>query len=200
MSVVKLFKTKSVADALAEHGLPDEAVLKQSLIAGYLAKSACTPLDAPNFASFLQWNTVVKTLRELTIVLGWKTVNEGMYALTVNPEGGKAIVVSTGDEFTGIDGLQLPTTKSRKGPKTVNAVLQNAAMCWELFEETLPDITEVEQAGRQTWILLFNTKGGVLHAELSLPGSIKEGHIDAWQHRIILSESPLRGSLDLPET
>ncbi len=202
MNVVKLFNPRSTADILAGYGLPDEAVLKQALIAGHLAKSGCVANDALQFPAFLQWNTVQKTLREILLKDGWRRVNEGMYALVVSPDGKRAIVVASGDEFTGIEGVQHPTTKCPKGPRTVNAVQQNALLYHgDFFPETLPQMRDSEIDGRETWILLFNTDNGVLRAEISRPGSIGgDGHINAWQQRVILSEAPLSPALDLPET
>lgn len=84
----------------------------------------------------------------------------------------------------------MPTTKSAKGPNTVDAVLVNARQLH------LPGIIQpprVEASdGRVTWLLLFHCDERELRAELSLPASMgDDGRPDAWKERILFPTVPL---------
>lgn len=178
--------------ALAKLGL-NRTVLSEALQAGYLASASCTENDPPNYAGMSQWARTVRGLRERVVPLGWEKCDARGYSTVVDPTGRIAIAVASGCENTGRNNGKSPTTKSEKGPRTVNAVLTNKDQL-ELFPETLPPVREVvdEEQDKLTFILLFHRDRAEIRAELSLPASMgSDGHINGWAERIILTSQPL---------
>jgi hypothetical protein len=173
--------------ALSRLGLTP-APLFEAVIAGLLARDACTANDPPFLPGIYQWGKTVRALREALAPLGWSRSDEGNFCTVVEPGGSFAIAVASGSEDTGRVGGQMPTTKRRKGPSTADAVHTNAQLC--LFEEFVPTVTS--EPDRATWVLLFHSDAAEIRAELSLPDSIgDDGHINGWRERIILGSRPL---------
>jgi hypothetical protein len=112
---------------------------------------------------------------------GWTYDNPRNLARTIHPGGEFAIVAATGDEFTGVAGVQ-PSTKYRKGEATVAAVNQNVQLAFDF-----PDYDETEDdSPLLTWFLLFYPDEHEFRAEVSLPDRIVDGRIASWAERIIL--------------
>jgi hypothetical protein len=177
-----------VDTALSALGLTRQPLL-DAIKAGYLARSSCTANDAPFYPALSQWNRTVRVLREKLLVEGWSKSDDGNYCVVVNPGGSVAIAAASGCENTG-NVLSSPTTKSAKGPSTVDAVLVNA-MQLHLPGIVPPPTAQIEN-GRVTWLLLFHCDERELRAELSLPASMgDDGRPDAWKERIILPTTPL---------
>ena len=174
-----------------------------AIAAGYLARSSCTGNDAPFFPALAQWAGTLRALRERLIPEGWSKCNDGNYCVVVDPDGRYAIAVATGCSNTGLaESGTIPTTKSPKGPNTLNAVYWNAELIGDLFPETLPRPVVAESEPHVTWLLLFHTAEDELRAELSLPASMGyDGYIDAWKERIMLPATPLDplAAVDVPE-
>ncbi len=185
----KLHATPDEVDAaLARLGLTRQP-LREAILAGLLARDACTANDPPFLPGIYQWGRTVGGLRDGLAPLGWSRSDEDNFCTVVEPRGGFAIAVASGSEHTGRIGRETPTTKRRKGPSTAEAVHTNAQLY--LFEEFAPAMAQREPE-RATWVLLFHSDGKEIRAELSLPDSIGEdGHIDGWRERIILGAQPL---------
>ena len=177
--------------ALTALGLT-RAPLQEAVVAGLLARDACTPNDPPFLPGIYQWGRTVRVLREVLAPLGWSRSDEGNFCTVVEPGGLFAVAVASGCEHTGRVGRETPTTKRRKGPSTADAVHANAQLY--LFEEFAPKLPAAPE--RATWVLLFHSDGKEIRAELSLPDSISEdGHINGWRERIILGAQPLDGEI-----
>lgn len=180
---------EEVSDALADLGLSIEPLI-EAVKAGYLARSSCTANDAPFYPALSQWNRTQRVLREKLMLVGWSKSDDGNYCTVVSPDNSIAIATASGCDNTGNPDY-LPTTKSPKGPSTVDAVLANAAQfCLPgiLPVPAIPDMSD----GRVTWILLFYCDHQELKAELSLPASMgDDGRPDIWKERIILPSMPL---------
>lgn len=178
---------EEVDAALGGLGLTREPLL-EAVIAGLLARDACTSNDPPFLPGIYQWGRTVRALREGLAPLGWSRSDEGNFCTAVEPDGRFAIAVASGCGYTGQAGPEMPTTKRRKGPSTADAVHANAQLY--LFEEFAPAATR--KPDRVTWVLSFHSDGEEIRAELSLPDSIgDDGHIDGWRERIILGSQPL---------
>lgn len=174
--------------ALADLNLTLEPLL-EAVRAGYLARTSCTANDAPFYPALSQWNRTVRVLREKLLVDGWSKSDDGNYCVVVSPENSVAIAAASGCENTGNPTL-MPTTKSAKGPSTVDAVLVNAMQLH--LPGIVPPPTAVAVDGRVTWLLLFHCDERELRAELSLPASMgDDGRPDAWKERIIFPTIPL---------
>jgi hypothetical protein len=187
----KLHATPDEVDAaLAKLGLTRQP-LQEAVLAGLLARDACTANDPPFFPGIFQWARTVRALREGLAPLGWSR-SDGNFCTTVEPGGAFAIAAASGSEHTGRVGRETPTTKRRKGPSTAEAVHTNAQLY--LFPELAP--AAAAEPDRATWVLLFHSDGKEIRAELSLPDSIgDDGHIDGWRERIILGAQPLDGEI-----
>lgn len=178
---------------LTQLGL-EESKLADIVRRGYLAFASCTPNDPPLYPGFSAWASMVRGLREY-LLPEWERCDENNYSLVVNPTGTMAIAVATGDDATGRPDTA-PTTKSSKGPSTIEAVTSNQ-MQLELpyVFDSAPDLAstrpEDTDEQRMTWIFLVHRARGEVRCELSLPTSMgSDGRVDGWRERIILKAIP----------
>ncbi|MDO9475903.1 MAG: hypothetical protein Q7L07_04250 [Pseudohongiella sp.] len=180
-----LHTEENALDRLSQLDIP-MAALTESVWQGYLAR-ARTTTNHPRIArGIIMWAEVVAVLREQLISHGWVKEDKGNYELSINEKAGLAVVVTTGDEATGIIGAT-PSNKCPKGVNTAEAVETNNQL--DLFSELLPAIEDVQ--GHTTWVLLMHLAANEVRCELSLPSSISHGKINGWKERIILPSMPL---------
>jgi hypothetical protein len=160
-------------------------VLQDAAKAGYLARASCTPNDPPMTPGTDAWSRTVRRLRELLIARGWRKDDPGNYSLTISDEHRLNVVVASGDEATG-QRATMPRTKSPKGIYTALAVERNLQP--DLFPETLPEAVRKAPLTLQypTWMFLILIEESAVHAELSYPSEIEDGHVTKWKERIIL--------------
>ena len=185
-------QTVEVQGRLAQLGIDPEA-LAQVIKRGYVAFTLCTVNDPPLYPGFSAWAQTVRALREYLVPQGWRRCDENNYSLVINPTEDMAIAVATGDDGTGrVDAV--PTTKSSKGPSTVEAVVANQTQLTFAFDE--PEALAADEGDepvgeRMTWLLLVHRGEGEVRSELSLPLSMgTDGRIETWQERIILGSMP----------
>ncbi|CCD29923.1 conserved hypothetical protein [Candidatus Glomeribacter gigasporarum BEG34] len=184
---------------LAELGLESQALL-EALCRGYMALILSTPNYPPLYASFAAWANTVCTLREYLTLQGWDRRDENNYSLIVDKRKEMAIAVSTGDEGTGRPDMN-PTTKSSKGPNTVDAVTTDQLQL-EL-PLGLPDnpvpVQPVHQKNRWvTWIFLVHWAMNEIRCELSLPVLIGDtARPSLWKERILLKPVPKDSALKI---
>ena len=186
----------NAVDRLSELGIAI-SVLTESVWQGYLARSRTTANHPRIARGIIMWAETVAVLREQLRPQGWVKSDKGNYELTVNEKEGLAIVVTTGDEATGIVGAT-PSNKCPKGVNTAEAVEANNQL--DMFSELLPTIEEVQ--GPTTWVLLMHLAANEVRCELSLPSSISSGKINGWKERIILPSVPLDNDsveIELPD-
>ena len=176
---------------LVELGLSRELLFKASLRADAEAKLS-TDLDAPTHAGTTRFSRTTRYLREALIPVGWDYDNSRNYCRTIHPTGAFSVVVSSGDQGTGvvISG-QSPSTRYPKGEVTVQAVETNMQLVLELGDEfegpSQPTPTAV------VWYLLQRVTAGEVFLELSLPTEIENGVISKWEERIVLGSVPRDG-------
>ena len=191
---LKLITKKQDAESrLAELGIRMEAV-QQSLLQGVQVRQNCGPNDAVLVPGLLQWNGTQSGLREFMAPDGWRKLVDHGHDLVVNAHGTIAIAVSSGNKYTGEDGIIDPTTKSPKGPRTIHAVATNNKLMNNLFPELVPEPAVLLSKGRLTYVLLFIQVGQIIRSELSLPATISGKRIDSWSERIILPVMDLSAS------
>ncbi|WP_096663446.1 hypothetical protein [Polaromonas sp. AET17H-212] len=178
---------------LTQLGL-EESKLAEIVRRGYLAFASCTPNDPPLYPGFSAWAAMVRGLREY-LLPEWERCDENNYSLVINPTGTMAIVVATGDDATGRPDAA-PTTKSSKGPSTIEAVTSNQMQLelpyvFDSVPASSPARPENTDEQRMTWILLVHRARGEVRCELSLPTSMgSDGRVDGWRERIILKAIP----------
>jgi hypothetical protein len=162
-------------------------------MAGYIAKSNCTENHPPLFPPIAAWSEAVRTLRDVLKPEGWTRFNDQNSPKTVSPDGSISIIVSTGNEATGIPDAE-PATTSSKGPNTAGAIEINRSLQLYLPGMELPVPLQDEDEKVTTWILLAHHAKNELRAELSLPLDVgSDGRVSVWQERIILRAQPLDG-------
>lgn len=178
----------SVEERLSQLGV-EESALVEIVRRGYLAFASCTPNDPPLYPGFSAWASMVRGLREY-LLPEWERSDENNYSLVINPEGTVAIAVATGDENTGrVEAM--PTTKSSKGPSTVEVVTSNQSQLELPYFPPVPAPARAGEEQRMTWILLAHRAQGEVRCELSLPTSMGvDGRVDGWRERIILKSIP----------
>lgn len=184
-------RTEEIDGRLVQLGL-EESRLAEIVRRGYIAFASCTPNDPPLYPGFSTWATMVRGLREY-LLPDWERCDENNYSLVINPTGTMAIAVATGDDATGRSEVS-PTTKSSKGPSTIDAVTSNQ-MQLELpyIFDAAPTSTREASLDdqRMTWILLVHRARDEVRCELSLPTSMgPDGRVDGWRERIILKAIP----------
>ena len=195
----------AVNNRLAELGLR-ATTLREAVQRGFASWASCTANHPSNYPGISAWANTIAALRELLHSDGWTRRDDGNLPLTMDAKGRVSIIVSTGDEYTGMPDLT-PSTQSSKGPRTVSVVEVNAQQK-PLFDfKKHPEIVKQGEE-RLTWILLFHRDkaSNEVRCELSCPVKMDEdGQIDAWAERIILPSIPFGGDdvevrSDVPKT
>lgn len=191
-----LHTEEEAVDRLSQLGIPLAALI-ESVWQGYLARARTTSNHPRIFQGITMWAETIAVLREQLRPEGWIKSDKGNYELAVNEKEGLAIVVTTGDDATGMVGAT-PSNKCPKGINTSEAVETNNQQ--DMFSELLPAMEEVP--GLTTWVLLIHLAANEVRCELSLPSSISRGKINGWKERVILPSLPLDSDsveIDLPD-
>ena len=186
------WKTELVVERLEQLGL-NVKQLMDVVRQGHHVFISASPNDPPLAPGFSAWARMVRALREYLLPQGWSRSDENNYSVVISPDDLMMIAVATGDDKTG-NPHESPTTKSSKGPSTVEAVTTNQQQMNLNF--VFPDLAAPArpvEAGKErtTWILLVHRGMGEVRCELSLPTSMgTDGRIDAWRERIVLGSIP----------
>lgn len=183
MLSAKIVEPQDAGYQLAELGMGLD-ITDQVLMAGLIAYDGTSVLAPRTSAGYNFYTAVVEQLREELIPLGWELSDEQNFALIISPDKKIRIACCHGSDRTGkkIAGDKGPTTRSKRGPRTIASIQANSQRGQAAFGFiTEPIIGE-------TWFLLHHREGDVLFAELSLPGSFSSltGKPDGWILRIIL--------------
>lgn len=155
------------------------------------ATHACSPLDPPIMEGLTRWGLTTRYLREELVAAGWSFDNPRNLARTIHPSGDFAVVVTTGDESTGLPD-RTPGPKHPKGYATELAVLGNGQLALELGP-LLPTVRQgraIHASPPLTWFLLFYADVDSFRTEVSLPECFAEGRITKWAERILLPPIP----------
>jgi hypothetical protein len=177
---------EEAVDKLAELGLTVE-IIERVVRRADAEASMCTALDPPIMEGMTRWARTTRFLREELIPQGWRFDNPRNLPRTIHPGGEFAVVVSTGDELTGLLDA-LPATKYLKGDATVRAVEMNEQLALDFPDF---DLSQRDGAGEiLTWFLMYRASEDEFRAELSLPDAIADGRITSWAERVILPAFP----------
>ncbi len=199
MTQIVYVEETDVRHRLAKLGLESQALL-EVLCRGYMALALSTQNHPPLYSSFSAWANTVCALREYLIPQGWDRCDENNYSLVVDEKKEIAIAVATGDEGTGRPDMN-PTTKSPKGPSTVDAVTTNQlqlALPLELPANPA-SAQPVHQKNRWvTWIFLVHWAMREIRCELSLPLLMGDAaRLGIWKERILLKPVPTDSALKI---
>ena len=99
----------------------------------------------------------------------------------INPSLQTAIVVSSGDENSGLVTSNKPSNRNPKGLSFGALVAANEQM---MFFDTLSKSGDMVNVN-ETWVLLYNDRQGFVYSELSLPIVMPGSYIEDWQERIL---------------
>jgi hypothetical protein len=183
---------EQVMSALESLGVPVDG-LDRAVGAALGARQAVTLFHPKSFPGTMLWGEGTAAFRRLMVgVHNWTYDELDGQPRTISPDGRIAVVVQTGDEWTGVDSPgRAPSTRHPKGAATKRKVTSNALQL-ELFS-TASEAEEVEaDLAPMTWVLLLAIVDGELRAELSLPEDISDaGYVVAWRTRVLLSSHPV---------
>ncbi|WVM92157.1 hypothetical protein ULG90_21015 [Halopseudomonas pachastrellae] len=170
--------------------------LREAVNQAHLQRVRLTPNHPSIFPGLEMWGWLVGAVRDQLRPLGWVAHEQSNYPLTVHSELNLAIAVASGDSYVG-NLLGMPSSRSRKGKNTVDAVERNCQ--FDMFADLLPDPEELPEAGpHETWILLHHadTLKKEIRIELSRPAGMgKGGKINFWSERIMLGTLALDDDL-----
>ena len=166
-------------------------LIAQALRRADAESDTCTALDPPILEGLLRWARATRFLREALIPAGWSQDNPRNLARTIHPSGEFAIVLATGDEWTGRADYQAGPRHAR-GYATEQAIYANGQLTFDFGP-----LTHVRPSGQlpavgdlRTWFLLFHAEQDVFRTELSLPEAFDDGRITRWTERILLPDIP----------
>lgn len=160
----------------------DEECFGNALASGAAEAASYSEGAAKSGPESGRWQRTIETFHHEVIgrQLGWERTDPLNLPTWTHPELEHAIVISSGDHFTGEFGFMQPTTKNPKGASFRNAVANNQV---SLFDDVS---LSGEMLNVKTWVFLYNFRSGFVYSELSLPSSMETSFIDRWEHRIIL--------------
>lgn len=196
--VETLCQSKEAQSYIEQKGI-SEIVLRSALENGVYEYQRTSPLHPLTDGGTRAWGAIVAGLRYLLLsqANGWGYKNEYGVSLTYNKMYGMNIIVTSGDNDTGmIEGN--PKTKNKKGAATESLVNVNLS----LFDD-IPtgELLNNKIDPNETWILLYHIdhKLKEVRAELSLPDGISELtngiKVTSWKRRIILESISLNQQL-----
>lgn len=165
---------------LEELGLTEDE-LRDAIVWSYGHVAQVTKHEPPNAKGVTLYNKLTRALRDTYVPKGWEADDGSNHCKLVNKRTSVAIVVASGDAFTGTGGAVEPSTRSRKGKRTRDALGQLALDTGE------PPRVPPKVVGQQMWVLLVYVDKHEIRWELSLPVAVsKSGHIEHWVEEIVV--------------
>ena len=190
--------TQESYNALESLGLRQEW-LTEVCIRALAAFNQATQFDAANAAGSYAYFAAVRAIREILCPQGWQMLRLKNLEITKNPIDKTTIIVSSGDEHTGIRD-KVPSSKNRKGRQT-QLVIDTNQMQLTFWEDSTVE-KQIEDELGPTWILLYHIdlKKFQLRLELSLPieMDIDELRVNGWNQRIILPPIDFNDQFSVP--
>ena len=147
------------------------------------------------------WEEIVAIVRESVVdqKVGWRPVQQNGIPMLVHAERGVSLVITSGDENTGLANETEPKTRNAKGEVTQGYIGQN----YDLFDNNDDNETVFSIDKHQTWVLLYviDKRKSEVRYELSLPtGSCLSGakgkiKISKWQTRLLFPALPFNDAV-----
>ncbi len=164
-------------------------IIEQALRRADAESDTCSAFDPPILEGLLRWARATRFLREALVPAGWSQDNPRNLARTIHPSGEFAVVLATGDEWTGRADYQAGPRHAR-GYATQQAIYTNGQLAFDFGP-----LAHLAPPGRlsglvdlRTWFLLFHAEQNVFQAELSLPEAFDGRRITRWTERVLLPD------------
>lgn len=196
-----VWEERGALNRLSELSL-EPSTLRDALLRADAASANSTPFHPTSFEGYTRWAELVSSVRETLTARGWTFDDPRNLPRAISPDGQLALLVSSGDEFTGLAYAPsgYPSTKNPKGATVSQAVEVNEQLAFDLG----PGFT----AGRRpatadelvTWVLLYHYGPEVISAEISRPIAMTGQQISEWAERILLPNVPRDPGFQWPAT
>ena len=182
-----------VKSRLAQLGLNAEIFIRAAQ-RGFVERAAASPYDPTTAPGTDAWRYTVRDVRQRLDTPGddWRMDNPQNLPLIISDKRKLNIAVSSGNDFTGIQGCPVaePKSKNPKGAMVKEAVKRNIDQI-DLFPELQTEAVRKfrETVGYPTWVFLIYITDEIIRAELSLPKSFDDStsQLDGWEERIIMT-------------
>lgn len=191
---------QSVELRLADFDLSISEIHNRVIYAGMQAAAAVSPLAPKGASGRHAHDYCVAALRSVLLAkVGWEIDEDDFVARTVHREKRIAIVVTGGNEFTGLPGTDRDfTSRWPKGARAFAGAPTNQQMGFDDVDasdfdwgprENDPDID-----WRLWYLVHYRNKYDMVQLELSAPGHLDDsGYPRSWVERIILPPYLLGG-------
>ncbi|MFT3855108.1 MAG: hypothetical protein QM733_20590 [Ilumatobacteraceae bacterium] len=152
---------------------------------GHLQRQLSSPLDFPGHGEYSAASRGLRTLAEVG-QRSWSRQTFLGIPVVMTHDGTVAVAVTSGDEYTGINGDEDPSTRPLKGPNTVRATV---AQRLPLGDLDVDDALGVDFY----YMLTYATPDGGVRVEISQPELDHAGHVTRWRDRVIIGDVGLTG-------
>lgn len=192
--------TPQTREALARILFPmrlDTTSIERAVAVGVAESRTFSPGAPKSGPEFTRWLRTVESLHEGLMLLhgGWLRFDPQNLPYFLHPDVKLGLIVSSGDAFTGVT-YGSPSTRNPKGTAFARRVDENGkvAMFGQPVDDREVDVEDV-------WILLYDERDGMVHLELSRPGSMAGNFVQTWSERIIFPPFDVaRGAFSFEES
>ncbi len=187
----ELWEEHGAVTRLSDLGL-SVPLLHEALMRADGAAATATPFHPTSFEGYMRWAALVSAARESLTSLGWSFDDPQNLPRAVDPSGTFALVVSSGDEFTGVTYAPVgsPSTKNPKGAMIKQAVEVNEQFTLDLGPRFSPPAPMTPSSDLVTWFLMYRYTPNEVFAEVSRPIAMAGAHVSEWAERILLPTVP----------
>ncbi|MDP9383435.1 MAG: hypothetical protein M3Q29_25490 [Chloroflexota bacterium] len=168
-------------------GLP-KTLLLQAAEDGHVDRVFASPLDFPGRGEYDAASRALRTICEEggKVPASWHRDTYLGIPVATNLDETIAITVTSGDEFTGIDGESDPKTRSLKGPNTRTAATRQTLPLLHGLDEHDPAVT--------LWFMLTYVDVDCVRVEIATPSFVgRDGRVSGWLVRIVVGNVDLDG-------
>ncbi|HEX7167543.1 MAG TPA: hypothetical protein VF230_11240 [Acidimicrobiales bacterium] len=179
-----------VAVRLDRLGMPAD-LLHEAGRRGHVDRRFASPLDFPGRGEYDAASTGLRTICEEggTLTSAWHRATYLGIPVAFNLDETVAIAVTSGDEFTGINGDRDPRTRPIKGP---NAAVAAARQGLPLLRGYDAD-GDGDDRGVELWYVLTYVDAERVRMEISQSALVEDGYVTGWHERVILAGVDLDG-------
>lgn len=190
MAEFQLVHPENADDRLADFDLSIAEIHDYIVRSGLAASNGVSPLAPPGAGGRHAHDAYVSALRTLLVPRGWVPVQGDNVARTVHRERQIAILVSGGNEFTGIvGGANYLTTAWPKGSRAFAGAILPVQEGFDSVDQSEFDWGEDQQDDPEwvVWYLLHHQTEDEVRLELSAPSRLDDRDFPrGWLDRIIL--------------